>query len=756
MDNFQDNKFPNTLYKITGGVEGVKKIFSTEYDPELFSIETSIIKKLKQWIDSLLDKPESTGHIVILVGGPGNGKTKAVNDLLIYLMNKYFSEKSLDFYKTLIPDATNGKRSFEFDLSNKEIFPNEDIKSKLHFKIVVDASQGTDECQNVGQLLITDLKESIKNEDKNLVYIACVNKGVLSDSFNYIDQESGNSESINELIKSVISQIIKASTITSNPIECWPLETPENTKIKNWPQINIWPMDIESLFDIPISDEINNDTVENKTIFSRILKVMLDEKRWVDFEPNNQELNPYIINTDLLKNNETSISLEKILHWFEYSVGKRFCFREIYSLLSHILADHTKLLNKKYASHIDWVNKSIANYKNINSKNRYQSLFELYSGLYYTKLFSFKFTLKEITNAKQSWKKVLNTIQKNYRNDKNFEIDHIKKFIDALFKYITITSHSNLEIEYQDESSVNNTIYQRHTTEDIYNLLSKLDETLSPIDYIPTNKNSIIDSLYSLYSRSIAIGNITFLNNKKIHLSTIENDILSELASIDNILSQTMVSQNEIIYIRPLQIFIRKFACYLIRLKDGVLTATVKNENLYEEYIKLLNNSFSEENYTRKKEIKTLKKLLFNKVDKGYEFKYELNKTFGQPSLADKNTLILIAPDNDIKPHLNKTHKGSRPHEIYPFYDIILHNDNIITIPLTFDLFKAIKNLENKLNVASLPKSVLAMIDKCKSLILGADVIARNNLVQNEKVYIEFGDKLIIYDGNTFEVRGDE
>ena len=59
--------------------------FSLQSGLDNFIQETPLIKRLKDWIDLYIKEPEKQPRIIFLVGGPGNGKTQAVNELIVYL-----------------------------------------------------------------------------------------------------------------------------------------------------------------------------------------------------------------------------------------------------------------------------------------------------------------------------------------------------------------------------------------------------------------------------------------------------------------------------------------------------------------------------------------------------------------------------------------------------------------------------------------------------------------------------------------------
>ena len=77
-------KFPTGLLRWSGYREGgVKKPFRSDSGrPAGKRFNTPLIARLSEWIEQLITIPESAPRLILLVGGPGNGKTDAVESCI--------------------------------------------------------------------------------------------------------------------------------------------------------------------------------------------------------------------------------------------------------------------------------------------------------------------------------------------------------------------------------------------------------------------------------------------------------------------------------------------------------------------------------------------------------------------------------------------------------------------------------------------------------------------------------------------------
>lgn len=174
--------------------------------------ETNLLHRLRRWADDLASGQPGVPRIVLLVGGPGNGKTEAVEDTTQGLDTALGCDGALvsalaDAYH---PASGIVPRVISIDaggLSN----PSRDLQ--LH--IVQDASVGGTAGRTAAMLLVQEFDEVISDEKS--AYLCCVNRGVLDDAMIHaIDSGAGQSQDL-------LEQIARAVSLAPDAPSCWPL-----------------------------------------------------------------------------------------------------------------------------------------------------------------------------------------------------------------------------------------------------------------------------------------------------------------------------------------------------------------------------------------------------------------------------------------------------------------------------------------------------------------------------------------------------
>jgi hypothetical protein len=65
---------------------GVRRLFdSTSGRPTGEVMKTHLLSRLQSWARSLVDTPDTAPRVILLVGGPGNGKTEAIESTVQWM-----------------------------------------------------------------------------------------------------------------------------------------------------------------------------------------------------------------------------------------------------------------------------------------------------------------------------------------------------------------------------------------------------------------------------------------------------------------------------------------------------------------------------------------------------------------------------------------------------------------------------------------------------------------------------------------------
>jgi hypothetical protein len=208
----------------------------------------------------------------------------------------------------------------------------------------------------------------------------------------------------------------------------------------------------------------------------------------------------------------------------------------------------------------------------------------------------------------------------------------------------------------------------------------------------------------------------------KRRVSEIEKLLLRNLELADEFLMEHNHSSLVNKQVKILQASIRKFASRLVKRSLGVKLGLCLNVSAFEEYA-----SFHDDNHQAKRTVRQVKKLINNNGS----FTVPLSTTFGQPvAHRDRNISLLVS---EIKPKMVKPYSGiSRPKEHTPYIEV--HKNRYI--PVTFNLFNSLIDIDKGLNEASLPEEIFALLDEVKSVISGEIVRDKNYLDSNVKIEI--------------------
>src|SRR5690554_4595454 len=160
---------------------GVRRLFDENSGrPNKTILKTNLLFRLESWAKDIASNKEGTPRILLLVGGPGNGKTEAIEltlnslDKELGCNGKLVSELAHHFSPSIgnaVPRIVN------IDTCNV-------TAREGHFDIgiVQDASVTSGHNgKSPAELLIEELVSS-SNGPASRIYLCCVNQGILDDA----------------------------------------------------------------------------------------------------------------------------------------------------------------------------------------------------------------------------------------------------------------------------------------------------------------------------------------------------------------------------------------------------------------------------------------------------------------------------------------------------------------------------------------------------------------------------------------------
>lgn len=635
-----NNKFPDLLIEWGANKKSAVRIpfDSNSGRPTKDTIKNKLIETIDSWVDN----PEGISN-VLLIGGPGNGKTDALEYIIISLIDKYSLDKT-SVLNSLNEQITQNKRKLIVDV-NKPNFPFVKIVA------IPEASTGAN-----GMSKEKALADDFTNylSDPSVLYISCINRGVLEDL-----------KFLSEHLKiNFISELIEEinSSIRGEGLETWPLEKNE--------KIGVWFMDIDSMF-----LDFNNQQSPASQIMSKLC--IKEQWDWYENFPNFMNSCPFYSNFKSISDIKIQKTLNTIFYYFELISESKMNFRNYFSFISSLFASNNGISEYPVKFSID--NLNIQNSTFPKDRNYIKSTLILTFSSYQLRLF-------------REWEETFGDIIKSA---KGLDIGLLNNLVYAL-----------------DDKDVKSLIFS-FQSEYEKRYVKQLTEALDPF----YSESSEIVFITECFSLSMADGvksieNTLSLSEKKFfhYLILLEEELKKQQEIDDN-------NNKIIIVIGVLRVFGAKLATRLVGTKNGHF----KNGNIVSEYSQVL-----EDFQNNKKGLsRRFKKITESKLA------YPIH-SFGQPKLNTKESVMIeISTSTAFKLKENNIDfKRSSYKRLY------FENDNKFIIPLGYNLFKALKELEEKLDINSIDSNVISLIERMESLMY-ADSLKKSDYFEDLKLSVE-------------------
>ncbi|EJM17148.1 hypothetical protein PMI22_03695 [Pseudomonas sp. GM21] len=668
---------------------GVKRLLDNESgQPNKLLLRTSLLARLQEWTEKLPVNSTSIPRIILLVGGPGNGKTEAIESTIHWLDSSLGCGGQLikELSKAFHPSAGfKVPRIVSVDAGSLSRFDN-----SLSLDIVQDAtSTAGHEGSTAPALLIEELGRLLGGPPSQ-AYLCCVNRGVLDDALIHaIDNNL-------EKPRAILEAVTRAVSLAYDAPSCWPL--------KGFPSIAVWPMDAESLLVKP-DDET-----------SAPAEILIGQATASEMWPVKGacpagEKCPFCTSQVILARDEHRTALLKILRWYELASGKRWSFRDLFSLTSYLLAGHHPVVHDsarhthqstpcQWAENLVELDHKAAGTKKHN-RQTLTAIFHLATSSYQHALF-------------HRWDKDAATSLRRDLKDLGLEKELDAEAGRTLMGLVHFLAERK-------------THYLPAT---IAPLLEGLVETLDPAFASPDSQVAVSSqSMISLgdldirFSRSLA-GGIEFIRKYKV-LSRNETELLKRLSNADEMLSMPIVRRRRPVAASRVQHLLRDFACRLVRRSICTRTAVVADFKILQAFQLVVEENDKHQLYEVVQQVKGL-------LNTGQEFEVSLTTTFGQPLPPKQRQATLVVPQRQVRMLPQNTPGRPRPPICYLG---VGHMQSAQPIPLTYDLFKAVKELERGLSPASLPRTVLALLDTTKARLSGS-IVRDEELLEHAKIRI--------------------
>jgi hypothetical protein len=686
--------YPEGLLDWSGNrAGGVKKLFyGGSGRPAGQVIRTELLDRLSEWAGKAARFEAGTPTAVLLLGGPGNGKTEAVEhtlreiDSALALGGALVDELGRIFSSQ---DGSTPGRLVEVDLS---ALSNGRLEGTL--AIVQDASEGNPGYSDTpADLLCEDLTRLLSDDEEKRIYLACVNRGVLDDAL-ILSTERRDAKS-----SSFLKRIIQSVSLSAHGVSCWPL--------KDYPAIAVWPMDIETLVE---------GGGERDAPAKQVISVATSAADWKEFGACEAgELCPFCTSRNLLAGEPHAASLARILRWYELASGKRWNFRDLFSLVSYLLAGTPTGSDTAGYMPCKWAAKQLNPPGNDQRRieiQRKRGLLRLVASQYQHALFGSWPTeraaalRKDITELRLGEFPALVALQQFLALDKRRE------------------STATLKSQLGGISAI-------------------LDPAkASPSFEVPVSGNSSIqfEDLDRRFSLSIKAGR-TFLQKYQC-LTPIEIAALKILEEGDLKLSDHSVRRQRPATADRVQALLRMIACRIARRSIGVRAAVTNDADVLEEFHRVTGGDATAlQQATRQVE---------GLLNVNRRFVVCLNNTFGEPLPPPERRAMLTTDIQRVKP-IPASEDTGRPKAPVLFLRVGA-SDGAKPIALTFELFKATKSLRRGMVSASLPRSVVALLDTTRAGLAGS-IVRDEDALEGAEIRLGVRDEVVVRTFERFVIR---
>lgn len=645
--------FPAQLLSWAGNRSGgVRRLFDANSGrPGATVFRTNLLARLQQWCADIGAAKDGTPRIVLLVGGPGNGKTEAIETTMSWLDDALRCDGRLlsALEAAFMPEAGKVPRTISVDVGGLA-----SPRRALPLSIVQDASVVAGSAGLThASLLLRELTEVMQPGADGL-YLCCVNRGVLDDAL--IEAiETGADEA-----RRLLERISQSVSLAPDAPACWPLA--------DYPEVAAWPMDMESL--------LTGTEGGDPAPAIEILRKALDSRMWPEAGSCAAgPACPFCASRALLARERHEAALLQTLRWFEIGSGKRWSFRDLFSLVSYLLAGHREETPEDtspcvWAAGLARLDKE-ASAGARPRKDSSTAIFRLVAAQYQHAMF-------------HGW-------------DKEAGPALMRDIVDLGIK------DNNTAMGLQWFLSSRRAPYLPAM---ISGLLEGFDLLLDPAIASPESEahatrgtTYLLRDLDTRFSRSVAEG-LDHVRKSRV-LSGIEADLLGRLAELDQLLSRQQVRRKKPAVATRVQRLVRDFACRLVRRSIGARTATVLDAEVLADFQHVIEDGQGDGVFEVAREVERL-------LNNNQDFEVSLTTTFGQPMPPPTRRATLIVQRRHVQP-ASASSEG-RPRSPLQFLEVG-DGASAQKIALTYDLFKAVKEVDRGMSVASLPRSVLALLD---------------------------------------------
>ena len=634
---------------------GVRVPFHTTMGKPLKDvIDTSLIKRLRQLALDLVNGTSGTPRWIFLIGGPGNGKSEAVEAFVRELDSLTDSQDALInvVAEKFAPNPVVPRR---INVTDDE-FQGEVLREKIRRLIIIQDASAVDGPDEIAEnSLIEDLADLITCPVGNEpVFICCANRGLIARARSTIEgKELLDWLNVPEVTK-LLTQLLTATGLGPGALafdrpQCWPLEHDK--------RFAAWPLDLDSI--IATNSDISP--------FEQMIATATDNQKWNVANCcsgcNSKELCPFYANAEMLRGDDARKNLLTLLRHSEIATGQRWNFRDAFSLCAELIVgqrDDFGTIDEVDAPCL-WVHERADEISfGTQLSNSLSAAWSLGFHLYSQALFPV-------------W------------------IDPIEEL------------HAETVAQSELTQAAINVFSRRQRSQGVQIrrlLAGAFSQKLDPALATPPNSNSVLRQVEDEFGQSVKQGSEAFQQQQMLIPLVVRQLELMALAEA-NWNDAVRDSRR----IRSILESLRVVCSILVKRFLGVRDGEYLNVEYLVEY-----DAVFDDPQKLWEAVQPLRSILAP----GEVLGGSLVRVFGQPPTDASKDIVVTHPLGNVVPRVASQSTAERPGHDMPWVEVEGHH-----IPLTFDLFAALRANSLGAQFASFAPHTRAAIDRVKNAIAG-------------------------------------
>ena len=276
----------------------------------------------------MLNGVPGTPRWVFLIGGPGNGKSEAVEAFVRELDNLGNADGGLidSVRRKFSASPVTPRRVDVFGTALKGTGIENTIRRLI---LIQDASAVDAPDINAEDPLIDDLADLVTSPaTQEPVFLCCANRGLIARALSAIQTKDRlnwlDSPEITELLTQLLTATgLGPDALATDRPECWPLRFDR--------RFAAWPLDLDTIIQTDIE----------ASPFFRMLSEATDERNWSGNgccdDCTSRELCPFFMNAKTLRHQKTRQTLLSLLRHGEMATAQRWNFRDAFSLCAELI-----------------------------------------------------------------------------------------------------------------------------------------------------------------------------------------------------------------------------------------------------------------------------------------------------------------------------------------------------------------------------------------------------------------------------------